>query len=193
MEREGRITNWLSSMGVDCRFAFRQFRKSPGFTTVAILTLALGVGANTAIFSICSAALIRPLPYPHPGRLVEGNVYDLKSGEAYGETSYPDFRDWSDENQSFDSLAAYEPKTFNLSKAKEPENVKGEVVSADFFETLGIQPFLGRSFSGERNQQAVVLSHALWSRSFNSDPGVIGKPIALDGYSYEVVGVMSQG
>ncbi len=193
MKRYDRVKDWLNSVRGDCRFALRQLRRSPGFTAVAILTLAFGVGANTAIFSICSAALIRPLPYPHAERLVKANVYDRKSGEVYGQTSYPDFRDWSDENHSFDSLAAYEPKSFNLSKTKEPEHVKGEVVSPDFFETLGVQLFLGHSFAGERNQQAVVLSNALWSRSFNSDPGVIGKSIALDGYSYEVVGVMPHG
>ncbi len=193
MERQGRVRSWLNSVRGDCRFALRQFRKSPGFTAVAILTLALGVGANTAIFSICSTVLIRPLPYPHAERLVKANVYDVKSGDLYGETSYPDFIDWGEQNHFFDYLAAYESKTFNLSKTKEPEHVKGEVVSSDFFETLGIQPLLGRSLSGERNQEAVVLSYALWSRSFGSDPHIIGRSIALDGYSYEVVGVMPRG
>ena len=193
MERQGRVNDWLHSVRADCRFALRQLRKSPGFTAIAILTLALGVGANTAIFSICSTVLIRPLPYPHADRLVKANVYDEKSGDFYGETSYPDFIDWGEQNHSFDKLAAYESKTFNLSKTKEPEHIKGEVVSSDFFETLGVQPFLGRSLTGERNQEAVVLSYALWSRSFGSDPHIIGRSIALDGYSYEVVGVMPRG
>ena len=177
----------------DCRFALRQLRKSPAFTAVAILTLAFGIGANTAVFSICSMALIRPLPYPHAERLVKADVYDLKSGASYGETSYPDFTDWSEQNHFFNHLAAYESKTFNLSRTKQPEHVKGEAVSSDFFETLGIQPFLGRSFADERNQQAVVLSYALWSRAFGSDPHAIGRSIALDGYSYEVIGVMPRG
>src|SRR5580658_336716 len=133
MEWQSRAKDWLNAVRSDCRFAVRQLRKSPGFAVIAILTLALGVGANTAIFSICSAALIRPLPYPHPERLVKASVYDLKSGDVYGETSYPDFMDWSEQSHSFDYLAAYEPKTFNLSKTAEPEHVKGEVVSADFF------------------------------------------------------------
>src|SRR5580704_4380983 len=157
MERRSGVKDWLNSVGADCRFALRQLRKSPGFTAIAILTLALGVGANTAVFSICSMVLIRPLPYPNPERLVKANVYDLKSGDFYGETSYPDFTDWSEQNHFFDHLAAYESKTFNLSRTKQPEHVKGEAVSSDFFETLGIQPFLGRSLAGERNQQAVVL------------------------------------
>src|SRR3984957_4975684 len=190
MESRSRAKDLLNAVQSDCRFAVRQLRKSPGFAVIAILTLALGVGANTAIFSICSVVLFRPLAYPHAERLVKANVYDLKSGDLYGSTSYPDFVDWSEQNQFFDCLAAYESKTFNLSRAKEPEHVKGEVVSSDFFETPGIQPSLGRALRGERNQEAVVLSHALWSRSFGSDPHVIGRSIALDGYAYEVVGVM---
>jgi putative ABC transport system permease protein len=187
------IKDWLHLVFSDCRFALRQLRKSPAFTAVAILTLAFGIGANTAVFSICSMALIRPLPYPHAERLVKADVYDLKSGASYGETSYPDFTDWSEQNHFFDHLAVYESKTFNLSRTKQPEHVKGEAVSSDFFETLGIQPFLGRSFAGERNQQAVVLSYALWSRAFGSDPRAIGRSIALDGYSYEVIGVTPRG
>lgn len=190
MNWQDRVKHWLSSVRSDCRFAVRQLRKSPGFTAIAFLTLAFGVGANTAIFSICDTVLLRPLPYPHAERLVKANVYDLKSGDLYGATSYPDFTDWTDQNHFFSNLAAYESKTFNLSKAKEPEHVKGEIVSSDFFETLGVLPFLGRSLAGERNQQAVVLSYALWSRSFDSDPRVVGRSIALDGYSYEIVGVM---
>ena len=190
MEPQERVKDWLHLVYSDCRFALRQLRKSPTFTAVAVLTLALGVGANTAIFSICSMVLFRPLPYPHAERLVKADVYDLKSGDFYGETSYPDFTDWSEQNHFFDHLAAFESKTFNLSRTKQPEHVQGEAVSSDFFETLGIQPFLGRSFAGEQNQQVVVLSYALWSRSFGSDRRVIGRSIALDGYSYEVVGVM---
>jgi putative ABC transport system permease protein len=188
-----RVKAWLHLVFSDCRFALRQLRKSPTFTSVAVLTLAFGVGANTAVFSICSMVLIRPLPYPNAEQLVKANVYDLKSGDFYGETSYPDFTDWSEQNHFFDHIAAYEAKTFNLSKTKTPEHVKGEVVSSDFFETLGIRPFQGRSFVGGRNRQAVVLSYPLWSRSFGSDSGTIGTSIALDGYDYEVIGVMPRG
>ena len=190
MERQERAKEWLRLLYSDCRFAIRQLRKSPSFTAVAILTLAFGVGANTAVFSVCRMVLFRPLPFPRAERLVKADIYDLKSGEIYGETSYPDFTDWSEQTHFFDHLAAFESKTFNLSRTKQPEHVKGEAVSSDFFETLGIEPFLGRSFAGEQNQQVVVLSYALWSRSFGSDRRVIGKSIALDGYSYEVVGVM---
>ncbi len=191
--REQRIGNWLYSVFSDCRFALRQLRKSPGFTAVAVFTLALGVGANTAVFSILDAVLIRPLPYPHAERLVKADVYNLKSGDLYGKTSYPDFADWSEQNHFFDHLAAYEDKSFNLAGTIQPEHVKGQVVSSDFFETLGIQPERGRTFAGAGNRQVVVLGYSLWSRSFGSDPGAIGKSITLDGYSYEVVGVMPHG
>ena len=146
MVRQEHVKDWLLLVFSDCRFALRQLRKSPTFTSVAVLTLALGIGANTAVFSICSMVLIRPLPYPNAEQLVKANAYDLKSGDFYGETSYPDFTDWSEQNHFFDHLAAYEAKTFNLSRTKTPEHVKGEVVSSDFFETLGIQPLQGRSF-----------------------------------------------
>jgi putative ABC transport system permease protein len=153
-----RVKAWLHLVFSDCRFALRQLRKSPTFTSVAVLTLAFGVGANTAVFSICSMVLIRPLPYPNAEQLVKANVYDLKSGDFYGETSYPDFTDWSEQNHFFDHIAAYEAKTFNLSKTKTPEHVKGEVVSSDFFETLGIRPFQGRSFVCGRKTPAGINS-----------------------------------
>ncbi len=191
--REERIGNWLHSVIYDCRYGLRKLRRNPGFTAAAVIILALGIGANTAVFSILDAVLIRPLPYPNALRLVKADVYDLKSGDLYGKTSYPDFMDWSEQNHFFDHLAAYEAKTFNLSGTHQPEHVRGEVASSDFFEILGIQPFQGRSFAGARNQQAVVLSYSLWSRSFGSDPRTIGRSIALDGHSYEVIGVMPRG
>jgi len=174
----------------DLRYSLRTLAKAPGFTIVTILILALGIGANTAVFSILDTVIIRPLPYPNAERLVKANVYDLKSGNFYGETSFPDFIDWSEQNHFFEYLAAYEDKTFNLSGGHQPEHVKGEVASSDFFETLGIQPFAGHSFAGAQNRQVVVLSYSLWSRSFGSDPRTIGRSITLDGYSYEVIGVM---
>lgn len=190
--REERIGNWIQSLISDCRFALRQLRKNPGFTCVAILTLALGVGTNTAIFSILYAVLIRPLPYPNAEQLMKIGAFDLKSGEFYGDTSYPDFEDWR-KNHFFDHLAAYEEKSFNLAGTLQPEHAKGSVVSSDFFETLGVLPLEGRSFATAGNRQALVLSHSIWARSFGSDPAVIGKAITLDGYSYEVTGVMPPG
>jgi putative ABC transport system permease protein len=133
------------------------------------------------------------MPYPDAGRLVKAGSYDLKSNDVYGEASYPDFVDWSEENHSFDHLAAYEDKSFNLAGTFQPQHVKGSVVSSDFFETLGVLPSEGRSFATARNQQVVVLSHSLWSHLFRSDPDAIGQSITLDGYSYEVIGVMPPG
>ncbi len=167
--------------------------KAPVFTIVAVLILAFGIGANTAVFSILDAVLIRPLPYPNAERLVKADVYDLKSGDLYGKTSYPDFADWSEQSHFFNGLAAYEDKTFNLAGTLQPEHVKGQVVSSAFFETLGVEPLQGRSLASARNQQAAVLSFSLWSRSFGSDPRAIGRSITLDGYNYEVVGVMPPG
>jgi hypothetical protein len=112
--REERLGNWLHSVMSDCRFGVRQLYKSPGFTSVVVLTLALGIGANTGVFSILNAVLLRALPYPDAERLVKAGAYDLTSGALYGTTSYPDFADWRAQNRFFASLAAYEDKTFNL-------------------------------------------------------------------------------
>src|SRR5215469_14856 len=191
MNSRARRHNWLASIYSDCRFALRQFRKSPGFIATAIFTIALGIGANTAVFSILDAVLIRPLPYPSAERLVRAGALDLKSGEFVAKTSYPDFLDWS--AQPCLKLAAYEEKAFNLAGISQPEHIKGGVVSPEFFETLGIQPFEGRSLSSAANQQAVVLSHTLWSRAFASDSRAVGSSVTLDGYSYEVVGIMPPG
>jgi putative ABC transport system permease protein len=177
----------------DVRYSVRTLTKAPVFTIVAVLILAFGIGANSAVFSILDAVLIRPLPYPNAERLVKADVYDLKSGDFYGKTSYPDFADWSEQSHLFNRLAAYEDKAFNLAGTLQPEHVKGQVVSSAFFETLGVEPLQGRSLASARNQQAVVLSFSLWSRSFRSDPRAIGRSITLDGYNYEVVGVMPRG
>ena len=180
----------MGRLGQDVRYALRQLGKNPGFTAVAVLTLTLAIGANSAVFSILDAVFIRPLPYPNAGQLVKVNTYDLKSGDLYGKTSYPDFVDWSQQNRFFRRIACYEEKTFNLAGISHPERVRGEVVSPDFFETLGVQPYRGRSLAAASNHQAVVLSYPLWSNSFGSDPGVIGRSITLDGYGYEVIGIM---
>ena len=183
----------METLVQDLRYGMRMLAKASWFTTVAVLILALGIGANTAVFSILDAVLIRPLPYPKSERLVKADVFDLKSGDFYGKTSYPDFTDWSEQSHFFEHLAVYEDKTFNLAGTLHPEHVKGQVASPDFFETLGVEPLQGRSLASARNQQAVVLSYSLWSHSFGSDPSFIGRSIALDGYSYEVIGVMPPG
>lgn len=180
----------MGSLSQDVRYGLRQLLKNPGFTAVAVFSLALGIGANTAVFSILDAVLIRPLPYPNAEQLVKVNTYNLKSGDLYGKTSYPDFVDWSEQNHFFRKIASYEEKAFNLAGIPQPERIRGEVVSSDFFETLGVQPYKGRSLAAGFNQQTVVLSYLLWSKSFGSDLGVIGRSITLDGYAYQVIGIM---
>jgi putative ABC transport system permease protein len=161
------------------------------YTITAITTLAVGIGLNTVMFSVLHAVLLRPLPFPNPELLVKADTYDLKSGAFYGNSSYPDFADWRKATAPvLQSLSACEEKSFNLIGASEPQHVTGEVVSSDFFETLGVQPELGRSLSNFDNQQSVVLSHSLWSHSFASSPQIVGESIDLDGNSYQVVGVM---
>jgi predicted permease len=195
-EQEAReVWQWptFENFLADVRFGSRMLRKDFAFSTVAILTLALGIGLNTGMFSILDAALLRPLPFPNPELLVKADTYDLKSGTFYGNASYPDFEDWRKANPFWQSLAACEEKSFNLVGASEPQHVKGEVVSANFFEALGIQPEKGRSLANSENQQSAVLSYSLWHGSFAADPQIIGKSINLDGNSYGVVGVMPSG
>jgi putative ABC transport system permease protein len=187
--REQRVGNWLNTVLLDCRYGIRQLRKNPGFTAVVVLTLAVGIGANTAVFSILDAVLLRPLPYQDASRLVKAEGYDVASATLFGTASYPDFSDWGKDNPFFSSLSAYEQKTFNLVGSREPEHVRGQVVSHELFETLGLEPELGHSLANFENQQVVVLSHAFWARSFNSSPPVVGNSITLDGSSYQVVGV----
>jgi putative ABC transport system permease protein len=178
----------------DLRFGLRSFRKLPGYTITAIITLALGIGLNTAMFSVLHAVLLKPLPFPSPELLVKVDTYDLKSGTFYGNSSYPDFADWRNATSPFlQSLSACEEKSFNFIGGSEPQHIKGEVVSSDFFETLGVQPELGRSLANFENQQSVVLSHSLWAHSFASNSRLVGQAIDLDGNSYQVVGVMPQG
>jgi putative ABC transport system permease protein len=190
MNREARGVRFTENIVQDIRYGARGLRKNPGFTAVAVLTLALGIGLNTAMFSILDTVLIRPLPYPQSSRLVKVEGFDVTSGEILGTASYPDFIDWGKNNPFFSSLSAYERRTFNLVGSSEPEHVRGQVVSHHFFETLGVQPTLGRSLANFEQQQAVVLSYSFWERSFGSNPAVVGKSISLDGASYEIVGVV---
>ena len=180
---------FMENVNQDIRYGVRVLRKSPGFTAVAILTLALGIGLNTAMFTILDAVLLRPLPYPNAGGLVKAKGYDVSSGEVLGTASYPDFVDWGKDNPFFSSLSAFEERTFNLVGSLQPEHVKGQAVSHEFFETLGVTPALGRSLANFEQQQAVVLSDAFWKRSFGSNPAVVGQSITLDDSSYQIVGI----
>ncbi len=179
----------------DVRYALRTLRSAPGFTAVAVVILALGIGANTAIFSLVSATVLRPLPFPDPDRLVM--VFDdfrPVGGPERAEPSLADYRDWRDHSASFDALAAYLPVSYNLTGGGEPERLAGARVTTNLFGALGLQPVLGRVFSGDDEGPdalpVAVVSTALWQRRFGADPGLIGRTITLDGLQRTVVGVV---
>jgi predicted permease len=190
--------DWLEALGKDLRYAARTLRRSPGFTLVAALTLALGIGANTAIFSVVNAVILRPLPYAAPDRLVElwGNVKRAKV-ERRG-TSFPDYFDWRTQSQSFDGMALHTGDNVTLTGVDEPERIPAEYVAQPYFDLLGVAPQLGRTFRPEEDQvpqrdAVVVLSDGLWKRRFGADPGVLGRVMQLNGRGYTIVGVMAAG
>jgi putative ABC transport system permease protein len=177
----------------DLRYALRQLRKSPGFTAVAVLTLALGIGANTAIFSIVNAVLLRPLPYKDADRLLMVWEQNPHRGWFENIVSSANFLDWKKQNDVFEDMAAFESNFFNLSGGSKPEEIVGERVTANLFSVLGVQPLRGRLFLPEeerRGDAAVILSYGLWQENFGGDPQLIGKPISLNGQAYTVVGIL---
>ena len=178
----------------DLRFALRQLRKSPGFTFVAVITLALGIGANTAIFSIVNAVLLRPLPYPNADRIMVLNE-SSGPGQDYS-VALPDYFDWRNENTVFEHLAATHKESRNLSgiPGREPERVSCASVTRNFFNIIGLPPELGRTFSEDEDKvgapPVVVISDRLWQHAFNRDRGVIGRSINLHDQNFTIVGVM---
>jgi len=179
----------------DLRFAFRQLLKNPGFTVVAVLTLALGIGANTAIFSVVYGVLLKPLPYREPEQLIR--VFESSAGAPKFPMSAGDFQDYREQNTTLAGLALYTRQDLELSKDDKPELLSALRISSGFFDVLGVRPMLGREFRREDeapgNHHVVILSNGLWQRRFQSDPGVIGKPIVLTGEAFTVVGVMPPG
>ncbi|HVG21247.1 MAG TPA: ABC transporter permease [Blastocatellia bacterium] len=181
----------------DLRYGIRMLMKRPGVTAVAVVALALGIGANSAIFSVVNTVLLRALPYSDPDRLMMVKETNLPRGEADVGVSTPDFREWRDRNQVFELMAAYAPRNFNISGGGEPERVRGVVTSTDLFGLLGVNPAQGRTFRPEEeqfgNHRVVVLSHGLWQRRFGADPGLVGQPITLNGEKFSVIGIMPAG
>lgn len=178
----------------DLRFALRQLRKSPGFTFVAILTLSLGIGANSAIFSVINAVLLRPLPYPDAERIMS-----LHERDSFGNDfalSLPDYRDWKRDNTVFENLALYRTYSLNLSgiKGQAAEPVSSALVTANFFKVAGLAPELGRTFTEEEDSKGapplVVISDRLWTRAFHRDPGIVGRAVTFHDKLYTVIGVM---
>src|ERR1051325_4715960 len=198
--REARGVSVVETLTRDIRYGFRTLTKNPGFSIVAILTLALGIGANTAIFSVVHAALIRPLPYSQPDRLI--TLGEVRPQEAQSRdldtrswnTSYPDYVDWVRESKSFESLAGFSGDGFTLYGAGEPELVFGAQTTINFFSTLGVKPFLGRDFAaGEdiaKGPKVAILSYGSWIRRFGGDPHIVGRSIRLDANSVSIIGVL---
>ncbi|MEO8025311.1 MAG: ABC transporter permease [Bryobacteraceae bacterium] len=172
----------------DLRFAFRTFGRSPGFVAVAVLALALGIGANTALFSCVNAILLKALPFADPERVVV--LWDRQPQYDNASISAPEFLDWQDHNQVFSNIAAHVASNFNLTGREQPERLRGQIVSTSFFDTLGVQPFLGRGFRKEEPARVAVLSHTLWQQRFGGDPKLVGQSIILNGESTVVIGVM---
>jgi putative ABC transport system permease protein len=187
------IATFLENLALDLRYALRTLRKNPAFTIVAILTLALGIGANTAVFSVIDSVILRPLPFKNADRLLWINGKFQLSDLA--DVSPPDFLDYRAANQSFDRLAAMgnDPSPSNLSAGRS-EQVLVSIVTGNFFETLGITPLVGRDFSPSDEQfnlpQVAILGHSIWMHSFGADPSIVGKTIRLDGMGVTVVGVL---
>ena len=176
------------------RFAIRQLRKSPGFTIVAIVTLALCIGANTAIFSVINAVLLRPLPYPNPDRLII--VTETDANQPSISVSFPDYLDWKKENTVFENIAVSRRETSNLSglQGMQPEQILGALVTANFFQVIGLKPQIGRVFTEEEDRAGgpalAVISDKLWQRLFQRDPSVLGRTLNFAGEFYTVIGVM---
>jgi len=182
----------MTTLAQDLHYAIRMLLKSPGFAAVAVLTLALGIGANTALFSIVNGVLLNPLPYPHSEQLVA--VYGSSPGFSQGPVAYLNFLDWQHDSRTFSSMATYRNQDYNFIDTSEAERLSGSMISADFFPTLGVKPILGRTFRSDDDQvgaaPVVILGGGLWKRKFGSSPGVVGKSLTLNGTSYLVVGVI---
>ncbi|HTU46259.1 MAG TPA: ABC transporter permease [Bryobacteraceae bacterium] len=176
----------------DLQYAVRQLVKSPTFTLVAILTIALGIGANTAIFSVVNGVLLNPLPYPNANRIVV--LYEDLPNFRDGSISYPNFLDWQRMNESFSALAAYRPTGYNLLGKDNPEHLHGEMISAGFFEILGVHPVIGRTFNSQDDRRgaapAVMISEGLWRRDFGAAENIIGQRLVLDGIGRTVIGIV---
>ena len=181
----------------DLRFGFRQLLSNPGFAAIATLSLALGIGANTAIFSLLDAVLLRPLPFHDPDRLVMVWEDAAKIGFPRNTPAPANYADWKAQNRVFVDLAAINWRSFNLTDEGEPEKVEAQAVTANFFPLLGVKPDLGRVFNGEEDQpgrnNVAMISYGLWQRRFGGDPALVGKEILLDGQKHTVIGVTPSG
>ena len=193
--REAWGWGWLEDVLQDMRYGLRMLRKSPGFTTVGVLTLALGIGANTSIFSIINSVLLRPLAFPESQQLV--HIATANGPRTHAGATLPGFFDWQGRNRSFQGLAASWQNDANLLDDKGPEKVRDAIVTADLFSVMGVQPLLGRLFQPADDrlgyEHIVVLSYGFWQRRYGGDPAIIGNEIAVDSTSYTIAGVLPRG
>ena len=197
--RDMRRVDWIENCLQDARYGVRMLARNRSFAVVAILTLALGIGANTAIFSVVYAVLLRPLPFVAPDQLMSVVSTRLR-GNVPDNASYPDFADWTAQNHVFSQMAAYDTDNFTLTGQAEAMHIQGAVVSADLFSLLGVKPVLGRAFLPDEDKLpaangafAIILSHRLWRERFGADPGIVGRSIEIDNRNFTVVGVMPAG
>ena len=185
----------MQSLLQDLKYAARVLAKSPGFTIVAVVTLALGIGANTAIFSIVNSVLLRPLAYPESHQLLR--LYTYSTGQDQDDVTFPAFLDWRARNRSFESLAATWQNDSNLFDHNGPEKIRSAFATTDLFHALGVQPLFGRSFRLQEDRlgydHVVLLSYGVWQRRFGGDPAILGRSVTVDGSPYSVIGVMPRG
>jgi len=188
----------LEQLAQDVRYAVRGLRKAPGFAAVAIATFALGIGANTAMFSVINAVMLRPLPFPHSDRLVAIGEIDLRPGQGArpSSASWPDFFDWRARSKTFEQLSAYHETAFTMIVGGRSMHTPGAVVSSDIFSTLGVQPALGRSFRPEEERagaDVAVISDGLWRSEFGASPAIVGTTTTINARPFTIVGVMPAG
>src|SRR5450755_520906 len=187
----------METFWMDLKHAFRMLRQSPGFTATAISALELGIGANTAIFSVVNTVLLKPLAFPEPDRIV--TLLTSNPQGSFPGASIPKYNAWRHQTKVLEDVSAYDPggPGLNLSGGDHPEQLKGIHVSYEFFHLFGAQPAIGRTFTAEEDRpkggNVIVLSNGLWQRRFGSDPGIVGKAITLGGESYTVIGVLAPG
>ena len=183
----------MGTLWQDLRYGIRMLLRSRGFTVVAVLSLAIGIGANTTIFSLINALLLRPLPVAAPERLV--NVHATSpDGSSFHSFSYPDYVDYRDQTEVFDDLAAYTINTYSLNTGGQSERIFGIVTSENFFTVMGIRPSFGQFYTAQENrtesgEPVAVLSYGYWQRRFASDPSIVGKTLTLNGHVYNLIGI----
>ncbi|HEY0874694.1 MAG TPA: ABC transporter permease [Vicinamibacterales bacterium] len=184
----------VSTILRDVRYAIRMLLRNPGFTAIALMTFAIGIGANTAVFSVFNAVLLRPLPYPDADRITMMWLDNRPQGIKEDIASYPIYRDWREQNTVYEHVAAFRSAAFTLTGAGEPERIDGALTTANFHDVIGLKPVLGRLYSEEHetpgNDAVVVLSYGLWQRQFGGVPDVLGRTMTLNGVPHEIIGVM---